>query len=229
MITIFHGDDIATSRNLYHAAKQKAENPMTFDGEKVSLTDLTQALAGDGLFGEKQSIFIENLLTRKKDSKELSAIQHLFTTHAADHEITLWEGKEVTKKQLETIKQAVVKLCKLPQALFSFLESLKPQNTFQSLKLFHQAIAAGEEEMIFFMLIRQTRLLLALHDNRTTIDEVKRMAPWQQGRLQKQAKMFSEKTLIMLYQKLAEIDLAQKTGKNILPLSNAIDFWLLSF
>lgn len=226
MLIVLHGEDIAASRNYYHALKQKSTTPITFEGEKITLTDLTQALSGGGLFVEKQEIFIENLLAKKKDSKELAAIFTLFSLEAASHEIVLWEHKELTKKQQDTAKGAQIKVFKLPQSLFSFLDSFKPNNTQTMLKLFHETLENAEGEMVFFMLIRQTRILLGLHDANSSIDEVKRIAPWQRGKLANQAKLFDKTALISLHKKLAELDLGQKTGTNTLPLITAIDFLL---
>ena len=78
------------------------------------------------------------------------------------------------------------------------------------------------------MLVRQMRLLMGLMDpSQNPIEEVKRLAPWQQQKLKKQAQLFTETQLISLYNSLFRIDNEQKTGKASVPLSNAIDFWLL--
>ena len=82
--------------------------------------------------------------------------------------------------------------------------------------------------MVFFMLIRQFRLLLALREKSTVhIDEVKRLAPWQMGKLQKQALLFSPEKLVFLYSQLADIDANHKIGKLSLPLDSTIDIFLL--
>jgi DNA polymerase III delta subunit len=58
------------------------------------------------------------------------------------------------------------------------------------------------------------------------IDELKRMAPWQLAKLQKQAKQFGGEKLKSAYQKLFELDLALKTGKIPYSLERSIDFFL---
>ena len=86
----------------------------------------------------------------------------------------------------------------------------------------------SDADMVFFMLIRQFRLFLALREKSTVhIDEVKRLAPWQMGKLQKQALLFSPEKLVFLYSQLADIDANHKIGKLSLPLDSTIDIFLL--
>jgi len=116
------------------------------------------------------------------------------------------------------------------------------------ISLFHQTIETTEIEMVFFMLIRQIRLLLALSQTRHSgeeerrlqnpdsgrarmteneIDELKKMAPWQKSKLEKQASLFPQEQLIVFYQKLFTIEVGQKTGTLTAPLVSTIDFLLL--
>ena len=75
------------------------------------------------------------------------------------------------------------------------------------------------------MLVRQFRLLMAIKSN-AEIDETKRMAPWQKGKMIKQAEGFSDEKLMDLYQKLYVIESGMKTGGNTLSLSDTIDIFL---
>lgn len=226
MLVILHGDDTATSRSYFITAKKKSSAPVTLEADQVTLTDLTQILTSGGLFGEAKDIFIESLLTKKKKSVELTAILALLNENASAN-IYLWEGKELDKKTLSQLKNAKPQLFKLPQSLFQFLDSIKPQNP-NSLKLFHQTLETVAPELIFAMIVRQFRLLLALsNSSENPIEEVKRMAPWQKDKLTKQAKLFGIPNLKEHYLKLYAIDLAQKTGKLPHDLTSAIDFWLL--
>jgi DNA polymerase III delta subunit len=93
------------------------------------------------------------------------------------------------------------------------------------IKLFHELKQNMEDELIFFMLIRQFRLMLG-QEGQDKIEEVKRMAPWQLGKLQKQARIFGVEKLKTAYQKLFEIDLGSKTGKIPYSLERSIDFFL---
>lgn len=117
----------------------------------------------------------------------------------------------------------------VPKTIFLFLDSLLPGNYKNTIRLFHKALQNTEIELIFYMLQRQFRLLLAASDKKAkeTIDEVLRLAPWQKGKLEKQSKLFSIDKLLGLHRRLYEIELAQKSGSLPYSQAHAIDFFLL--
>ena len=231
MITIIHGDDISNSREYFHELKQKNKDSVIFDANKISITDLVQNIEGSGLFGSAKAIFIEEFLTKlKKTNKESKEILDFIIKKSKSSNFILWESKEILKKDLSEFKDAVIKLFKLPKNIFLFLDNIKPNNSKNLLNLFHQALDSGiKEELILFMIQRQTRILLALSDpgDNESIDEVIRLAPWQLGKLERQAKSFDINSLKKIHKKLYEIELAQKTGTLSLSLVQSIDFLLL--
>jgi len=160
MLTILHGDDIASSRKYFLEQKEKYPDAVFLEGEKIALDELEQAFASDGLFTTTKTVFIEQLLAKRKKSKELDEIIGKLNSYASSHEIILWEGKELEKTLLTNFKTATARPFKLPQTLFAFLDTLKPNNAKQLITLFHQTLEIVEVEMLFFMLIRHFRLLL---------------------------------------------------------------------
>lgn len=227
MITIIHGDDTKASRNFFIEQKQQAATSVTLEGNAFDITTLTEALAGDGLFEENKTVFIEQFLSKRKKSKELDELIRTLNSYS-DKEIYLWEGKELDKRLLTSFPKAQIKQYKLPVVIFSFLDSIRPGNGRTLVKLFHQALATTEPEILFSMLIRQFRLLLGISSpTNNPIEEIKRTAPWQQQKLKKQASLFTEEQLLRAYHDLFEFDLAQKTGKLSQSLSSTIDIWLL--
>src|SRR3989344_1342525 len=164
MITIIHGDDISSSRKYY--IDQKTADAFSFEGEKVSLTDLVQILEGGGLFSDSKKIFIDDFLSKRKQWKETEDIVLQLNKYCKINDIFLWEGKEISKKNISLFSDPNVKIFKFPLYLFTFLDAIKPNNT-GNLISFHEALKKSEAELIFFMLIRQFRLLLALFDERS--------------------------------------------------------------
>ncbi|MDO8583249.1 MAG: hypothetical protein Q7R51_01855 [bacterium] len=230
MITIVHGDDISESRNYFLDLRSKQKDFVSFDGGKITITDLVQNIEGSSLFGDTKAIFIEDLLTKnKKTDKNAKEILEFIAKNSKKSTFVLWESKEVLKRDLSQFKDAVIKIFKLPKNIFLFLDNLRPNNSNNLLNLFHQALESGiKEELILFMVQRQFRILLALSSSSDSqIDEVSRLAPWQLGKLERQAKMFSELSLKQTYKKLFEIELGQKTGASSLSLIQNIDFMLL--
>lgn len=228
MITIIHGTDIANSRKYFFDQKERFPDAELFSGEKLTLTDLAQILEGGGLFMEQKTIFIENFFHKKKNKTEFKALAEYIQKHTDAHSLFLWEGKELERSAFTLFKTAVPKVFKLPQTLFLFLDNIRPGNGQQLIKLFHQTVATTDAEMVFFMLVRQIRFLLAAKDPQMSeIDELKRMQPWQKTKLQKQASLFTPKQLQQLYQQLFSLEVAQKTGTLSNSILTNIDFLLL--
>ncbi|MCL5438955.1 MAG: hypothetical protein M1268_03125 [Patescibacteria group bacterium] len=227
MITIIHGDDTSTSRNYFLSQKINFKNSISFSGEKLTLTELVQVFEGGELFSDDKNVFIEELFSKRKPSKELTDIL-IYLNKNKSANIFFWENKILTAKSLSWIKNAVVKEFKFPKTIFLFLDSIKPGNGKRLIELFHETLKTTEIEIIVFMIIRQLRLLLALHEKSSTnIEEVNKLQSWQKGKLEKQSKYFDLESLKKIYKRLFEIDLGNKTGNLNMPLIHAIDFFLL--
>ena len=231
MITIIHGDDISKSREYFNELKQKYKDFILFDGGKLTIADLVQNIEGSSLFGNSKVIFIEEFLTKlKKTNRESKEIHDFISKNVKSSVFVLWESKEIAKRNLSSFKGAIVNYFKLPKNIFLFLDNLKPNSSRSLLNFFHQAISSGiKEELILFMLQRQLRILLGLSEpsDNEPIDEITRLAPWQMGKLEKQARFFDQLSLKKIYKKLYEIEIGSKTGGLPLSLSQSIDFLLL--
>ncbi len=227
MITIAYGDDISSSRNYYISERQKFKNPVILDGGKFTVSDLMQSLEGGSLFNDEKEIFIENFFSSKKSNPSFKEIITYIDSQDAKANIFFWEDSELSKTELGTFKKSVAKLFKIPQNMFGFLDNIRPKN-LNSIKQFHELLSQTAEELIFFMIIRQFRLLLAVSDpiSKDAIDELKRLAPWQTGKLKVQASIFGQEKLIAIYKRLHEIDSDTKSGKSATTLTQSIDFFL---
>lgn len=233
MITLIHGEDTTASRNYYFDIKQKSQGSLTLDGATITLTDLQQAVSGSDLFGNSKDIFVENLLSKRKSSKDIQELVSII--NASSSPIFLWESKELTPKQVSSFTKATVKLFKIPSTIFALLDALKPGNGQQLITLFHQTLMDKDPEFVVVMLQRQVRILLALSSviasearQSQSISEISRLAPWQKGKLDKQAKQFTEEELLNLHEKLFQLELEMKTGGLSQPLENEIDLLFFS-
>ncbi len=227
MLTLIHGSDTAASRKFFLEEKGKYSGVEFLKGSQINLTDLCQLLEGRGLFEDNRAIFIEQFLTERKKSAEKDAVISYLIKQAKNNAIFLWEGKELDRTTLSQFKEASIKLYKLSSTLFTLLDGIKPDNGTQLVQLFHKSLETSDAEMIFFMLIRQFRILLAISEKATeTISEVSRLAPWQKGKFERQTNLFEKDYLRQLYSKLFQIELAQKTGTLSSSLTSTIDFFL---
>lgn len=227
MITVIHGDDTVKSREYYTTIREKHPEKIILDGASLTITDFLQATSNAGLFGDQKAIFIEELLSKRKSSKELDAL--VTTIIHSQSPIVLWESKELTPKQLTPFNKETIKVFKIPTVVFAFVDSLQPNNGTKMISLFHELLRHEDAAFALFMLQRQIRILLGiLSDTGETIGEIKRIAPWQKTKLQKQAKAFSQQQLLDIHALLYDLEVKQKTGGLSTPLNQSIDFLLLS-
>jgi len=225
MIVIIHGTDIAKSRNFYIETRQKVANPVIFEGKNLDYNVFFQTFEGDSLFTSDKDVFIENLFSSKKsNSTDIKQIVEYINKNDGLN-IVFWEDKELTKAQTALIKKSQVNLFNYPQILFTFLDSIYPSNT-KTLSIFKELEKQMETELIFYMLVRQFRLMLGVELD-SQIDETKRMAPWQESKIRSQSSRFSKDKLASLYKKLMDIDYETKFGLSPSSLSKRIDFFLL--
>lgn len=229
MITVIHGEDVVSSRGYYIKLRGNVSDANTFEGISLHLEDIAQSLSSNALFAQEKNLFIEDFFTKRKTGKETDAIISYINNAVSDATVTFWESKELSLKQLRCLKDSQNKLFKINKTIFQFLDALSPGNTKLMMSLFHQTLQVDDEQFIFFMVIRHLRMLLALSDTASseTIDELKRLAPWQRSKLQKQAGFFTRDHLLYLYRLLFSLDFAQKTGGLACSLGINIDFWLL--
>lgn len=229
MITILHGENVTTSRDALNAIRNKFKGAeiLTLDGKKINPSQVKQALETNSLLSPSRVVVIENLLTCKKSAVQEEIIDYLLS-EPLKTELVLWEEKEVSKLTLTKFHSANIEVFKLESALFKFLESLRPGNQKEALILF-RSLQKEAPEIIFSMLVRQFRMLLAVrNDVLGGMEELDRLAPWQKERLVKQAKYFTPEELIKIYHKLLEIDIQQKTSQNPFGSAKTLEFFILN-
>ena len=229
MITIIHGDSINESREYFLKKKTEFQNLVSLDGQNISEGDLINFFSGGNLFFEEKNLAIENLLSKNKLGKNLDGLIAILNEHERKSNIIIWEEKEVSQKNLNLLPKASIQIFKIPKLIFNFLDNVKPGNGKNLIVIFHKLLENTPVEIILHMMVRQLRLLIAVSssDKSDTIEELQKIAPWQKGKLERQAVFFNRDKLINLYHKLYNIDLSGKTGTLSTPLAHAIDFLLV--
>lgn len=213
---IIHGDDLVNSRAHLNELIAKTGETRTisrFAADRLDPTTLTQLLQSRTLFGQEPLLVIEGGLTLAKSKNKDLLLDLLRTTTPAD--VILYEDRQLSATALKTFPKAKVYEYKPAALIFKFLESLRPNNASVCLQILSQLEDSRQPaELIFFMLVRQVRLLIqALHPA-----EMKG-APWQVQRLSSQARLFGEIGLLQLHDQLYHLDQQLKTGQNNLDLS----------
>lgn len=222
-ITVYSGEDIISSRKAFleHLERLKNED---FEITRVSGKDTTEESlellsSPTSLFGQKRVLVIENLLAGTKSKEKDKIIQIISSLNCF---FVLWENKNFTKTDQLKYPNFVFKNFKLPPVLFTFLDSLSPKKINDNLRLFREAITSTDPNYLFLMLIRQIRLLILASDK----NDLLKLAPWQKGKLQKQARFFTSEKLKEINQRLLQIDFAQKTSQTPFSLEHQLELLL---
>jgi len=226
MFRIFHGDNIVASRKALFAAKEAAKNKeiVSLDGKKTSLTDLKQALEARSLFGQEKLVMVENLIATRNTQQATGQIFDYLKSLSSDTDLILWEKKQIDGRVLSRFKNAKIQLFKTPAIIFKFLESIRPANQKITLSLLEDCAKTEPIELIFYMIVRQIRLLLLVKD---LGKKGVHLAPWQYYQLTKQADYFTMEKLKKIYRDLLKVDFKQKTGQLPFDLGKVIELLLV--
>ncbi len=190
MITIIHGDDIASSRRLLQEEIRKTDlkDIITFNGVKFDLSDLIFASETDSLFFLKKIIVIENLLLGAVNKKKEAIINHLKETKNTSVSYILWEDRELGRSVIKKyFPQAKEIKCVLPQLIFRFLDSIGKEMPGKLIELFNLLLQQREIEFIYLMILRQIRFLILVKD---TNQNNCGLQTWQIQKLRHQGRYF---------------------------------------
>jgi len=149
------------------------------------------------------------------------------------------DGKPITAEMVEELVTP-----SLEANIFRLTDALGAKDQKGAIANLHQALAAGESlQMVFYMIVRQFRLLLmvsAAASNERTANPIAiaatlKLHPFVAKNTLSQAKRFKLPELKSAYRKLLEIDTALKTGKIQMSTDNqdelalAIEKFMLEF
>ncbi len=223
-ILVFSGEDIISSRKAFldHLERLKGEDleVIRVNGKEVTEESLPLLSAPTSLFGQKRVLAIEGLLSGQKSKEKENIIKMV---SLLDCTMVLWEGKDFSPADQLKYPGFTFKNFKLPQVLFTFLDSIVPGRPENNLRLLRQVLQSADPNFLFLMLIRQIRLLILASDKKDLL----KLAPWQKSKLQKQAKLFSLDCLKKINQRLLKIDFDQKTSQTPYSLNHQLELLLL--
>ena len=229
MISILHGDNILASRHLLQSRikdfKSKQFEELKLEGKEINLTDLIQAIESKSLLSQNKFLVIENFFSNPSISLKKQFLEYFFKNKPVI-EIILWEGKLLSgETQKKWSKVAKLLEFKISTAIFKFVDSIKPNNAKVMLACLNECLKNEEAELIFYMMVRQLRLLILAKDG---VNNLSTMPEWMRGKFLRQSQSFTKEELMEIYKKLLEIDAGQKTGKAVVPLRTELDFLLSS-
>lgn len=224
IFTIIHGTNVLETRNQLQIIKSKYQEIISLDGKKVALTEILQALETATFDGTARLVVLENLLSGKIKHDDI--IGYLLKNDFKN-DLVIWEEKENKSKDLQNLsRKAQVIQLNLSTLLFKFMDNLLPASS-NILPLYNELIEKESAELIFFMLKRHLRsLLLSRFSQPAKPMDFSQLLPWQLAKLTKQASLFDQTKLKILYKDLLKIEYEVKAGLTGMELDHKLRLFL---
>jgi hypothetical protein len=211
MLTILHGQNVTNSRNLLNSlirqAQKKNQTIARITTENFQADNLVNALEPD-LFNQEKLIILDDF--QKFSLSQQKKIAQIINRFSSEKKIIIWANKNLPAKILKLFPKKQDQLFKPDKTIFSFLDSLSPDNKKNSLQLLNRTLEKEATGLIFYLLVgRIEDLIIAKSEHQKELKK----APWQKKRLINQAKKFSQDQLAKILEKLIFLDYQQKTGQ----------------
>ncbi|KUK82927.1 MAG: hypothetical protein XD98_0472 [Microgenomates bacterium 39_6] len=211
MLTILHGKNVTNSRNLLNSlikqAQKKNQTITRITTENFQVDNLVNALEPD-LFNQERLIILDDF--QKFSLSQQKKIAQIINQSSSEKKIIIWANKNLPAKILNLFPKKQDQLFKPDKTIFSFLDSLSPDNKKKSLYLLNQTLKKEAVGLVFYLLVdRIEDLIIAKSDYRKELKK----APWQKKRLIRQAENFSQNQLEKMLKGLILLDYQQKTGQ----------------
>lgn len=229
MIYVIHGDDNSASYRKLQDLTSKMQKLTHFDCEKGQLKDFELLIDSQELFADRKTIVIENpKKVTIKQLEEFAGYINKFEEQGLG-DIIIYCETPLDEKLTSKLKKPTIFFHQLPKLFFQFLDNLSPNSYKKALLTLHEMKNTTEEEQIFYALIKRVRLLIMMKlSDKQSFDEVNKMAPWQRGKLQKQADLWTLDGLLDFYKKLFETEIDLKSSGIANSLSDRLDNLIVS-
>lgn len=221
MITLIHGDNELQIRKELQSLKDKAKGEMVILQKPDPLT-LRQHIGSSNMFFVDRFFVVEQMFEKGVSVDVITFLadlpQETTIVFAERKRIDRAEGKSESKtilkgkKLLDALKKAIpsskVIACN-DYTIFDFMDALRPKNTKQVMQLYDKLLDMRyAPEEIYYQLQDHIRNLIIANDLGKS--GLKGMHEFRAGKIVQQARQFELKQLIKIYQKLFQLEVAQK-------------------
>jgi DNA polymerase III delta subunit len=224
MIYLFHGEDQLQSRQAFYTIlkKLKTTPPQTLKlfYPKIDSNQIDNFINTSSLFTEKKILLLHGFFSLS--TPKLEPVLKLINQDP-NLDTLLWESKTIPPGKIKKLKNPRLSHFAIPQTIFRFLDSLKPQNPSVALNLFHSTLKIQAPELIHYFLKDHLRLLIMAQEKEFT--KVNKFPSWRQSKLISQSRLFRPDQLKNFYNHLVDLEYRQKTGQ----LDSTLDFHLTLF
>ena len=165
MVFIYHGDhqvDSCTAFNQ-HLSQITGAEILRLDHKETNPNQITNFFNTPSLFSTDKVLAISNFFSLPKATQD--KISKLITDKT---NLVLWQDKTLTVTQLKTFPQAKVQIFRLPNLLYTCLNSIKPHNLQIFLPLFQKVIDHQLLDLFLYLLKGQLRRQLSTYSKFST-------------------------------------------------------------
>jgi DNA polymerase III delta subunit len=149
-IILLHGEDIEKSHQRLEKFLDTAKSR---SWEVVSLDDephLKDALSASSLFGGERFFVLRDV--KKLGKKETDWLAKKYKDLAGN--LIIYHQGLIPRTLISSLpKESKIEEFKLPKLIWNFLDSIRPGNSAQVVKLFHKIIETEAPEFIFVMIV----------------------------------------------------------------------------
>ena len=208
-ITIIHGENSSASLNFLKSILDgfKKKGVVISRISKELPINITEALTQGELFNEESLFLLE-------EPDKLSANEVLWISRNAKSlkgVFLIYHDSELPALFLNKLSDvSEVRLFKLPQSLFTFLDSFQPRGAGRCIKLYHELLQKEAPEFLFAVFCKHVRDLYWARVNPESLT----YPAWRVSKLRRQASAFSEEKLKKTLNSLARIDYSSKTSSH---------------
>ncbi|OGG03399.1 hypothetical protein A2W14_07530 [Candidatus Gottesmanbacteria bacterium RBG_16_37_8] len=201
------------------------EEKIYLDGRKISFNELLLACESNSIVAVGKIIILENFFQAKESKDKIKILDYLINPKLPIS-LIFWENKEIDKKKIGLLPaKTEIHKFDFEGYIFKFLDGLGSQPSSQILNHFHSLLKSSEPELIFGLIIRQFRYMIASNAEQKNILGI---PDWQFFKFKRQAKNFDYHKLIFLYRQLLQLDYKIKTGQSPQRLDQLLDIFLVN-
>ncbi len=150
MISIFHGDDQVGSRQDYLRliAELSKNDVLHLDSKNINLDQINGYLNGPSMFGDTKAIAIDNFFSIPKAN--LDKLSKMLNQTSID--VFLWQDKALNATQAKVFPKAKYYLSKSENLIYTCINTIKPGNLINFLKIYDQIIDQEQFDLLLWML-----------------------------------------------------------------------------
>lgn len=200
---IIHGDNNIAS---YQYLSEIGTGPI-YGANELTLTKLRQLTQPQDLFGNTGQVIIKDLFSTTKSKSKDACLKYL--SENQELAIVLYEKKAIPAATLKKFSKSEIKLFKIENLIFKFLDILRPNNQTQIFQGYQKLLKNNTEpEYLFAMILRQIRLLIHAKSDPKSLS----LPPYPAKLIISQASYYQLNKLLDMHHQLYKIDLGIKSG-----------------